>query len=90
MVLEHIVVAGKNSIQVGSIASGVYIAIIVLENGGREVHKLIKPGFIAKEYLEGKHQLFIPPIHVFLFLSFIYFGLGFLLDTDNHIGYLYW
>lgn len=42
-----------------------------------------KPGFITKEYLDGKRQQFIPPIRVFLFLSFIYFGLSFLLSEDS-------
>jgi hypothetical protein len=41
-----------------------------------------KPGFITKEYLGGKRQQFIAPIRVFLFLSFVYFGLSFLLDTN--------
>ena len=45
---------------------------------------LIKPGFITKKYLEGKRQQFIPPIRVFLFLSFIYFGLSFLLNSDSN------
>ena len=44
---------------------------------------LIKPGFITKEYLEGKRQQFIPPIRVFIFLSFVYFGLSFLLNSDS-------
>jgi hypothetical protein len=50
----------------------------------RSVVPLIsKPGLITKEYLDGKRQQFIPPIRVFLFLSFVYFGLSFLLDTDT-------
>ncbi|MFT6501431.1 MAG: hypothetical protein ACJASQ_001543 [Crocinitomicaceae bacterium] len=50
----------------------------------RSVVPLIsKPGFITKEYLDGKRQQFIAPIRVFLFLSFVYFGLSFLLDTDT-------
>lgn len=49
----------------------------------RSVVPLIsKPGFITKEYLDGKRQQFIAPIRVFLFLSFVYFGLSFLLDSD--------
>ncbi|MFT4661776.1 MAG: putative RNA-binding Zn-ribbon protein involved in translation (DUF1610 family) [Patiriisocius sp.] len=42
-----------------------------------------KPGFITKEYLDGKRQRFIPPIRVFLFLSFIYFGLSFILVSET-------
>jgi hypothetical protein len=49
----------------------------------RSVVPLIsKPGLITKEYLDGKRQQFIAPIRVFLFLSFVYFGLSILLDTD--------
>lgn len=44
---------------------------------------LTKPGFITKEYLDGKRQQFIPPIRVFLFLSFVYFGLSFLIGEKN-------
>ena len=51
----------------------------------RSVIPLIsKPGFITEEYLNGKRQQFIPPIRVFLFLSFIYFGLSFILASDTH------
>lgn len=42
-----------------------------------------KPGFITKEYLDGKRKQFIPPIRVFLFLSFVYFGLSFLLGENG-------
>ena len=41
-----------------------------------------KPGFITKEYLDGKRKQFIPPIRVFLFLSFIYFGLSYIFGEE--------
>lgn len=44
---------------------------------------IVNPGFITKEYLDGKRQQFIAPIRVFLFLSFLYFGLSLLLDSGS-------
>lgn len=46
---------------------------------------LINPGSITNDYLDGKRQRFIPPIRVFLFLSFIYFGLSFLIGKDSSV-----
>lgn len=42
VVLEKTIGSGSNSIQVNSVASGVYIAFIVLDNGSREIHKIVK------------------------------------------------
>ena len=42
VVLEHRIIAGKNTIQSDQIASGSYIAFITLQNGTREVIKVIK------------------------------------------------
>lgn len=44
---------------------------------------VIHPGQITMDYLDGKRQRFIPPFRVFLFLSFLYFGLSFLIDKDS-------
>jgi hypothetical protein len=38
----------------------------------------LRPGKMTLEYTEGKRVKYIPPIRLFLFLSFIYFGLSFL------------
>ncbi len=43
----------------------------------------IQPGYITHEYLNGKRQQFIPPVRVFLFLSFIYFSLTYLFGETN-------
>ncbi|MFK7786915.1 MAG: DUF3667 domain-containing protein [Crocinitomicaceae bacterium] len=40
------------------------------------------PGKITIEYLNGKRRRYIPPIRVFLFLSFLYFGLSYLTGID--------
>ncbi len=43
---------------------------------------LFQPGTMTRDYLDGKRQKFIPPIRLFLFLSFIYFGLSLLLFDE--------
>ena len=43
---------------------------------------LFQPGKMTSDYLDGKRQKFIPPIRLFLFLSFIYFGLSLLMSED--------
>lgn len=47
---------------------------------------LTKPGFVTMEFLNGKRQKYIPPIRVFIFLSFIYFGLTYLLSDGTTAG----
>jgi hypothetical protein len=47
---------------------------------------ITKPGLITMEFLNGKRQKFIPPIRVFIFLSFIYFGLTYILNDDSTSG----
>lgn len=47
---------------------------------------LTKPGFITNEFLNGKRQKYIPPIRVFLFLSFVYFGLTYLFSDGSTAG----
>lgn len=46
---------------------------------------VFNPGRVTIDYLGGKRQRFIPPIRVFLFLSFVYFGLSFLLDKNTSV-----
>jgi len=43
---------------------------------------ITEPGRVTIDYLDGKRQRFIPPIRVFLFLSFLFFGLSYL-TGDN-------
>ena len=33
-----------------------------------------KPGFLTKEYLSGKRMKYIPPLRMYIFISFIYFA----------------
>jgi len=44
---------------------------------------LFNPGKITAEYLDGKRKHFIRPIRMFLFLSFIYYGLSLFLFSDS-------
>ncbi|MDX2359204.1 MAG: DUF3667 domain-containing protein [Crocinitomicaceae bacterium] len=50
---------------------------------------LTNPGAITKEYLKGKRVRFIKPIRMFLFLSFLYYGLSMLLfeDTGSNVTF---
>ncbi len=41
---------------------------------------LFAPGRMTQAYLDGKRQMFVPPIRLFLFLSFLYFGSSLLFD----------
>lgn len=41
------------------------------------------PGKVTSDYLSGKRQRYIPPFRVFLFLSFVYFGLSLLLGEPT-------
>lgn len=43
---------------------------------------VLQPGVMTEDYLNGKRQKFVPPIRLFLFLSFIYFGLSLLLFQE--------
>lgn len=44
---------------------------------------VLQPGRITIDYLNGKRQQFIPPIRVFLFLSFLYFGLSYIFGIES-------
>jgi hypothetical protein len=44
---------------------------------------LIRPGVMTANFLEGKRKKYISPIRLFLFLSFIFFGLNYFLDLDT-------
>lgn len=41
-----------------------------------------KPGFMTSEFLEGKRMKYVPPIRLFIFLSFLYFGLIYLFGEE--------
>lgn len=42
IVLENLISSGQNNIQVNDLSPGVYMAIVIFENGERAVHKLMK------------------------------------------------
>jgi hypothetical protein len=45
---------------------------------------LFRPGFLTTEYLIGKRQLYVPPVKLYIFISFIAFLLPALIpDTEN-------
>ncbi len=45
---------------------------------------IIKPGYLTKQYLEGKRVRYIPPIRLYIFISLIYFIImGINLDTED-------
>lgn len=47
---------------------------------------IFKPGFVAKNFIDGKRQRYIAPLRIFIFLSFITFflwGLAFNKDTKE-------
>jgi predicted RNA-binding Zn-ribbon protein involved in translation (DUF1610 family) len=43
---------------------------------------VLHPGEMTKKFLEGKRRQYIPPIRMFLFLSFLYFGAALILFPD--------
>ena len=43
---------------------------------------IFKPGEMTRHFLDGKRKRYIQPIRLFLFLSFIYFGLAYLGSGD--------
>lgn len=44
---------------------------------------MFQPGTLTKEYLDGKRSKFVPPIRLFIFLSFLYFGVSYLIGEGN-------
>ncbi len=44
---------------------------------------MFQPGTLTQEYLDGKRAKFVPPIRLFIFLSFLYFGVSFLIGEGN-------
>ncbi len=44
---------------------------------------LFSPGQMTEDYLDGKQKQFVPPIRLFLFLSFSYFGTQWLLSGGS-------
>lgn len=43
---------------------------------------ILKPGFMTNEFLDGKRMKYVPPIRLFIFLSFFYFGIIYILDQQ--------
>tara|TARA_B100000809_G_scaffold266834_1_gene332034 strand:+ start:6610 stop:7563 length:954 start_codon:yes stop_codon:yes gene_type:complete len=44
---------------------------------------IFKPGYLTKEYLEGKRVSYLPPIRIYLALSFLYFFLISVVDFED-------
>jgi len=47
---------------------------------------LFKPGYLTKEYLEGKRKKFVPPVKLYIFISFVTFLLPTLLPDVSFFG----
>ena len=39
-------------------------------------HLLLKPGLLTKEYLDGKRKKYVPPVKLYIFVSFFVFFIG--------------
>ena len=48
-------------------------------------HLLLKPGFLAQEFALGKRASYVPPIRLYLFISFVYFLLV-SLNLEERLG----
>ncbi|MBC8644939.1 DUF3667 domain-containing protein [Flavobacterium lindanitolerans] len=44
---------------------------------------LFKPGYLTKTYLEGKRKKFVPPVKLYIFISFVTFFLPTLLPAHR-------
>ncbi|WP_449400571.1 DUF3667 domain-containing protein [Chryseobacterium wanjuense] len=44
---------------------------------------LVRPGRLTKEYLEGKRQIYVAPVKLYIFISFITFFLPSLFSTSE-------
>jgi hypothetical protein len=44
---------------------------------------LFKPGHLTKIYLEGKRASFVPPVRLYIFISFLAFFIPFLIPADS-------
>ena len=47
-------------------------------------HLLVRPGFLATEYNDGKRERYFHPARMYVFISFIFFLLFFSLPDDEH------
>lgn len=45
---------------------------------------LFRPGFLTVEYLKGRRNSFVPPVRLYIFISFATFLLAFLLPDKSH------
>jgi hypothetical protein len=61
-----------------SLITGILIVIF------RTLKPLIThPGFLSKEFIEGKRIRYVPPIRLYFFISVVFFLLFYLLDYEN-------
>ena len=51
---------------------------------GTLIPLLIKPGFLTKEFLEGRRVRYFEPFKLFIFISFLYFFLSGILDHSEN------
>jgi len=47
---------------------------------------IFKPGYLTKEYISGKRVSYLPPIRIYLVLSFLFFFLISVFDFEDEIG----
>ena len=53
----------------------------------RTLHLLVrKPGELTREFVAGRHQMYIPPFRLYLAVSIIYFALSALLPDSGSLG----
>jgi hypothetical protein len=51
-------------------------------------HLLFRPGRLTREYLEGKRQTYVPPVKLYIFISFVtFFLMSFLLKGESDLNY---
>ncbi|MEX1188930.1 MAG: DUF3667 domain-containing protein [Bacteroidia bacterium] len=51
---------------------------------------LLKPAFLTKEFLSGKRMKYVPPVRLYIFISFVTFFLPYILpstNSDNSLSY---
>lgn len=47
---------------------------------------LFRPGFLTREYLSGKRKMYLHPIRMYIFISFVYFLTSGLLNKSDHLS----
>lgn len=47
---------------------------------------LFKPGFLTKEFIEGKRQRYIPPVRLYIFVSFVFFLISSWISNEKNLS----